>query len=93
MSSVVTWLALMVLLALTLGSSYIPMGAGNTLANTGISVAKAVLIAIFFMHLRHAGALLRIAALAGVLWLAILFGLSWSDIATRTITPAPWTPK
>jgi cytochrome c oxidase subunit IV len=50
-----------------------------------------VLIALFFMHLRGAGALLRIAALAGLLWLAILFGLSWSDFGTRAITPAPWS--
>jgi cytochrome c oxidase subunit 4 len=42
------------------------------------------------MHLRHAGALLRIAALAGLLWLSLLFGLSWSDYATRSISPAPW---
>ena len=45
--------------------------------------AKGVLIALFFMHLRGAGALLRIAAVTGILWLALLFGLSWSDIATR----------
>lgn len=91
MSYFLTWLALMVFLALTLASSYVPMGAWNTVANTGISCAKALLIALFFMHLRHAGALLRIAALAGLLWLALLFGLSGSDYATRVISPAPWS--
>ena len=91
MSYVLTWIGLMVFLAFTLGSSYIPMGPWNTLINMGISCAKAILIAIFFMHLRHAGALLRIAALAGLLWLALLFGLSWSDFGTRTISPAPWS--
>lgn len=91
MSYVFTWLGLMLLLALTLGSSYISMGAWNTVANTAISCAKALLIAMFFMHLRQAGALLRIAALAGLLWLAILFGLSGTDFGTRTIAPAQWT--
>ena len=91
MSYVLTWLALMILLALTLGSSYVPMGPWNTAANMGISGAKALLIALFFMHLRHAGALLRIAALTGLLWLALLFGLSWSDYATRDVSPAPWS--
>jgi cytochrome c oxidase subunit 4 len=88
-----TWLALMILLALTLGSSYLPMGPWNTVANTSISCAKALLIAIFFMHLRNAGALLRIVAVIGLLWLALLFGLSWTDFATRTISPAPWSAR
>jgi len=90
MTYVVTWIGLMIFLALTFASSYIPMGPWNTIANMGISCAKAILIALFFMHLRHAGALLRIAALTGVLWLALLFGLSWSDYATRDVSPAPW---
>ena len=91
MSYFLTWLALMVLLALTTASSFIPMGAWNTVANMGISCAKALLVALFFMHLRGAGALLRIAAITGLLWLAILFSLSWTDLGTRPKAPAPWT--
>lgn len=90
MSYILTWIGLMVFLALTLGSSYIPMGPWNTVINIGISCAKALLIALFFMHLRGAGALLRVAAVVGLLWLALLFGISWSDFGTRTISPAPW---
>ena len=88
MTYFLTWLALMVLLALTAASSYIPMGPWNTAANMGISCAKGVLIALFFMHLRGAGALLRLAAITGVLWLALLFGLSWTDFGTRPNAPA-----
>lgn len=91
MTYVLTWLGLMVCLALTLGSSYIPMGAWNSATNIAISCAKALLIAVFFMHLRHAGALLRVAALAALIWLALLFGLSGSDYLTRGISAAPWT--
>ena len=89
MSYFLTWLALMGLLALTTASSYVPMGAWNTVANMGISCAKGVLIALFFMHLRGASGLLRIAAITGLLWLALLFGLSWTDLATRPSAPAP----
>jgi cytochrome c oxidase subunit 4 len=88
---VLTWIALMILLALTCASSYVPMGDWNTVANTVISCAKALLIALFFMHLRQASALLRIAAVVGLLWLALLFGISWTDFATRDISPAPWS--
>jgi cytochrome c oxidase subunit 4 len=91
MSYVLTWLGLMLLLGLTFASSYLPMGAWNTVANTGISCTKALLIALFFMQLRNAGALLRIVALTGLLWLSLLFGLSGTDFGTRSISPAPWT--
>lgn len=91
MTYVLTWLGLMVLLALTCASSYLEMGPWNTVVNTAISCAKMLLIAVFFMHLRNAGALLRIAALTGLLWLALLFGISWTDYATRSVSPAPWS--
>ena len=90
MSYFFTWLGLMIFLALTCASSYIPMGPWNTIVNMGISCAKALLIALFFMHLRSAGALLRLAAFVGLFFLAILFGLSAGDYATRRISPAPW---
>ena len=91
MSYFLTWIALMGLLGLTLASSYVPLGAWNGTLNLGIAGAKALLIALFFMHLRHAGALLRIAGFTAIVWLALLFALSWTDMATRTISPAPWS--
>jgi cytochrome c oxidase subunit 4 len=91
MSYFLTWIALMILLALTFASSYIPLGPWNTAINLGISCAKALLIALFFMHLRGAGTLLRAAALIGLIWLALLFGISATDYATREVSPAPWT--
>ena len=83
MSYFATWIALLVCLALTTASSYIPMGAWNTVANMGISCATGILIALFFMHLRSAHYMLRIAAAAGFFWLAILIGLSLTDFAVR----------
>ena len=91
MSYFLTWIALMACLAATLASSYVPMGAWNSLANMAISCLKALLIALFFMHLRRSGALLRIAAITGLLWLALLFGISWTDFGTRSISHAPWS--
>ena len=29
--------------------------------------------------------------LAGLLWLALLFGFGWSDFGTRSISPAAWS--
>jgi cytochrome c oxidase subunit 4 len=82
-SYVVVWLALICLLLLTLGSAYVPLGPLNSAINLAIAVAKALLVAFFFMHLRSAHYVLRIAAMAGFFWLAILIGLSLTDFATR----------
>jgi cytochrome c oxidase subunit 4 len=77
------WVALLALLALTLGSAYLKMGWLNTAVNLGIAAAKALLVMLFFMHLRSGQAVLRIVAGAGFLWLALLIGLAFSDVGLR----------
>lgn len=91
MRLVLTWAALIGLLALTAASSYVPMGNWNNAANFAISCAKAALIALFFMELRGAAGILRLIALVVLLWLALLFGLSATDYATRSPAHAPWS--
>ncbi|WP_185999030.1 cytochrome C oxidase subunit IV family protein [Novosphingobium aerophilum] len=49
----------------------------------GIASAKAALILWFFMELRQEGGLARLAAIAGFVWLAILFTLTAADYLTR----------
>lgn len=77
------WLALMLLLGLTVGSAYIPLGIGNGLINYGVAVAKAALVLVFFMHLDRSRALVRLAAMTGLLWLVFMFSLSFGDYLTR----------
>jgi cytochrome c oxidase subunit 4 len=80
---VLVWLALLALLALTLGSSYLPMGWLNPTINLGVAAAKALLVLAFFMHLRSGHYLLRIVAAAGFFWLALLIGLAFTDFTMR----------
>jgi cytochrome c oxidase subunit 4 len=47
------------------------------------ALAKALLVAFFFMHLRSAHYMLRITAAAGFFWLAILICLSLTDFLAR----------
>ena len=91
MRYVLTWAGLMLLLAATLSTSYIPLGPWNTVINMAVSCAKTALIALVFMNLRGSPALPRLAAVAGLAILALLFGLSWTDFGTRTASPAAWT--
>jgi cytochrome c oxidase subunit IV len=80
---VLVWVALIGLLLLTLGSAYLKLGSLNSAINLAIAAAKALLVMFFFMHLRSAHYMLRIAAGAGFFWLALLIGLSLTDFLAR----------
>ncbi len=84
------WLCLMLLLGLTFGSAYLRLGAWNSVLNLVIAVIKALLVVLFFMHLRSAKGLVRICAITALFTLGLLFLLSSSDYVTRKIYPAPW---
>jgi cytochrome c oxidase subunit 4 len=77
------WGALLALLALTLGSSYVSLGGFNGTLNLAIAAAKAALVALFFMKLRKSDTLVRFAAGIGVVWFLILVGLSLTDFLAR----------
>jgi cytochrome c oxidase subunit 4 len=81
----IVWGGLLVLLALTTGSSYLPLGVGNTLINGAIAIMKVSLIAVYFMHLRRADAAVRLAAGAALLFLFFLTFLSFADLLTRPL--------
>jgi cytochrome c oxidase subunit 4 len=75
--------ALLVLLAATVGFAYVDLGPFNFLVSLGIAVAKAVLIALIFMHVRDSEPLVWVFAGAGFFWLAILIALALNDYFTR----------
>jgi cytochrome c oxidase subunit IV len=78
-----TFAALMALLALTWTIGYLNLGLFNLVAALAISISKAVLVALFFMHIKGSSRLLHLAATAAVIWLLILFGLTLADYFTR----------
>lgn len=84
------WALLMLLLALTVGSAFLPLGVGNTLLSLLIAAAKASLVVAFYMHLRTGSAPLRLIASTGLLWLLLLIVLTLADTLTRPSVSAPW---
>jgi cytochrome c oxidase subunit 4 len=71
-----TWAALMALLALTVGASFALTGPPSLATGLAIAALKAALILWVFMHLAEDSGLLRVIALAGFAWLGILFLLA-----------------
>jgi cytochrome c oxidase subunit 4 len=78
-----TWLGLLALLAVTAASSFLRLGALNLAINLAVALAKALLVVLVFMHVRRGTPMIRVFAVAGLLWLALLAGLSFTDFAAR----------
>src|SRR5262245_4204925 len=75
--------ALMAGTLLTVLVAYFDLGALNTVVAMGVAGAKAVLVVLFFMHVRYSARLNWVVAAGGVFWLGILFALTFSDYVTR----------
>lgn len=74
---------LLALLALTWLIAYVNLGPFNLIVALSIAITKAILIALFFMHLKGSNRLLRLAGSAGVVWLIIMIALTLSDYLGR----------
>ena len=75
--------ALMGLTLLTVYVAYLDLGPWNTFVALAIAVVKALLVVLWFMHVRYSSRLTWMFAAAGLLWLGILFTLTLSDYLTR----------
>jgi cytochrome c oxidase subunit IV len=75
---------LIALLILTAAGAYFPIGGtAHVLLAFGVSAAKTALIAFFFMEIHYHSGITRVFAGAGLVWLGLLFLLSFSDYLTR----------
>jgi cytochrome c oxidase subunit 4 len=81
---ILTWAALMTLLAITVAATLLPIGPVKGVVNIGAALIKASLIYWVFMHLRQVKSFLRIAAAGAAVWILILGGMLFTDIASRS---------
>ncbi|RMD85934.1 MAG: caa(3)-type oxidase subunit IV [Candidatus Dadabacteria bacterium] len=86
---VLVLIALLILTVATVYAAFIDMGVLNEVVGLGIATTKAILVAMFFMHLRHSVGLTKIIAASGAFWLAVLILLAMSDYATRGMLGVP----
>ncbi len=77
------WLVLLALTAGTTAVAYVDLGPFSVVVALVIAFSKMLLVALFFMHVRHSTKLTRLVVMGGLLWLAILLGLTMADIVTR----------
>ena len=86
---VLVFLALIALTVITTAVAFVDLGPFSVVAALGIATCKMLLVALFFMHVRHSSKLTRLVLVGGLLWLAILIFLTLSDFATRGMVGTP----
>lgn len=78
------FLALMVGTTVTvMAASYDFPGPLNAVVALTIASIKATLVVLYFMHVRYSSRLIWLVIVAALLWLAIMFAITFSDYWTR----------
>ena len=77
------YVILLVCTYLTWQIAFFDLGVLNTVAAVTIAVFKAVLVALFFMHVRYGARLIWVVVIGSVFWLGILMTLTFGDYLTR----------
>ena len=75
---------LLILLALTVGFSFIDLGRANFTAALAIAAAKALLVVFYFMELKDGFDAVWLMASACVVWLGLLLAGTLADLVTRS---------
>jgi cytochrome c oxidase subunit IV len=76
--------------ALTVAVAFVDLGAMNNVLMLGIACTKALLVILFFMHVRWSTRLTWLVVASGFFWLIILFGITMTDYLTRGWVPGTW---
>ena len=80
---VMVWVVLLVLTAATVGISLIDLGLWNAAGALTIASVKAVLVALYFMHLRHEVKLVLGFAIFPLFFLALILIGTLMDVLYR----------
>jgi len=88
----IIYIALLALLGATVGAYYVNLGFWSIALGVLIAVVKAVLIVLYFMHVRSSSKMVWVIAAAGFVWLTILIGLTLSDYISRGWLPPASPP-
>jgi cytochrome c oxidase subunit 4 len=75
--------ALLILTAVTVGVSFLPLGGWNAIVALGLASLKATLVALFFMHLLYDKKIFMVVFVVSIMMLGIFIGLTMFDTLRR----------
>jgi cytochrome c oxidase subunit 4 len=81
------FIALMIGTALTVVVAKFDLGPFNNIVMLTVAVANALLVILFFMHVRWSTRLTWVVAGSGFFWLLILFSITMADYMSRGWMP------
>ncbi len=84
---IIVWASLLALLLATVVAATFDLGPFNLVVSLVIAIIKALLVILFFMHVRWASRVTWVFAGAAFLWLGIMMILTSSDYVTRGSMP------
>lgn len=77
------FITLLVMTGVTTGVAYIDLGAFNPVMALAIATFKAVLVILFFMHVKYSSKLTWLVVSAAFFFLGIMLTLTMSDYLSR----------
>jgi cytochrome c oxidase subunit IV len=83
------FVALIFATVITTAVAFVDLGAFSVVVALAIAVCKMLLVALFFMHVRHSTRLTRVVLAGGLLWFGILMGMTFIDFGSRTWMGVP----
>ena len=86
----VVFALLMILLVLTVVAAFwVNLGGANILVALTIAIVKAVLVVLYFMHVKYASRMTKLIVVTGFFFLAILLAETMVDYSSRTWVNPP----
>ncbi|MDP9039848.1 MAG: cytochrome C oxidase subunit IV family protein [Acidobacteriota bacterium] len=83
MQYVLVYAALLVGTAITVGAAYVPLGPLNPVVALGIACTKAVIVILFFMHVKYQSKLIKMTVASGFFTFLVLITMTLSDYISR----------
>ena len=77
------FITLLVFTGITVGAAYVELGVLNPIVALGIASFKAVVVILFFMHVKYQSNLVKMTVGAGFFTFLVLIGMTLSDYMSR----------
>src|SRR5579883_388311 len=83
------FLGLIIATVATTAVAFVDLGPFSVVVALAIAVCKMLLVALFFMHVRHSSKLTKLVLVGGLLWLGIMLTFTLADVWTRGLVGVP----
>jgi cytochrome c oxidase subunit IV len=74
---------LLAMTGITVAVAYVDLGRMNAVAALAIACFKALIVVLYFMHVKYSTRLIKLTVIAGLYWIVIIFVLTLGDYLTR----------